>query len=587
MDAGALRGARRCALPSAVFLGDRPCGRKRRTLKGACRHDEISRSSVAPPPLALTPGRRRARGRRPAPGRPSRRSIPPCSRGLKWREVGPFRGGRVAAVAGVPGDRTPSTSARTGGGVWKTTDGGAHLGERLGRLLRRLGRRGRRLRVRPERRLRRQGRGDDPRQRLARRRRLQVDRRRQDLDSTRPRRRRGTSPRIRVHPQEPRPRLRRGARPRLRPERGARRLPLAGRRRDAGSASSSSATTPAPSTSRWTRPTRASSTPRSGRCRRTPCSLESGGPGSGALEVDRRRRHLDGADAQPRPAEGDARQDRRRRLAREPAERVWAIVEAEEGGVFRSTTAARPGRRPATTATCASAPGTTAASIADPKDADDGLRRSTSSFDRSTDGGKTFSRDPHAARRQPRPLDRPRRPAADDRGQRRRRERLAPTAARPGRTIDNQPTAQFYHVIDRQPRPLPRLRRAAGQLGRCASASRSAAAASARGDWDDDGGRRERLHRRRPDEPGRRLRRLLRRPAHPATTTRTGENRDVNVWPDNPMGCGAAELKYRFQWTFPIVFSPHDPNTLYAAGPACCSRRTDERRRAGRRSAPT
>ncbi len=41
--------------------------------------------------------------------------------------------------------------------------------------------------------------------------------------------------------------------------------------------------------------------------------------------------------------------------------------------------------------------------------------------------------------------------------------------------------------------------------------------------------------------------------------------RDVNPWPDNPMGAGAADLKYRFQWNFPIVFSPHDPKTLYAA----------------------
>ena len=46
---------------------------------------------------------------------------------------------------------------------------------------------------------------------------------------------------------------------------------------------------------------------------------------------------------------------------------------------------------------------------------------------------------------------------------------------------------------------------------------------------------------------------------------RTGERRAVNVWPDNPMGWGAAELKYRFQWNFPIFFSPHDPDLLYAA----------------------
>lgn len=38
----------------------------------------------------------------------------------------------------------------------------------------------------------------------------------------------------------------------------------------------------------------------------------------------------------------------------------------------------------------------------------------------------------------------------------------------------------------------------------------------------------------------------------------------IDVWPDNPMGAGAKDLKYRFQWTFPIVISPHDPDVLYA-----------------------
>ena len=47
---------------------------------------------------------------------------------------------------------------------------------------------------------------------------------------------------------------------------------------------------------------------------------------------------------------------------------------------------------------------------------------------------------------------------------------------------------------------------------------------------------------------------------------KTGENRTVSVWPDNPMGAGADVLKYRFQWNFPIFFSPHNPKRLYAAG---------------------
>lgn len=47
---------------------------------------------------------------------------------------------------------------------------------------------------------------------------------------------------------------------------------------------------------------------------------------------------------------------------------------------------------------------------------------------------------------------------------------------------------------------------------------------------------------------------------------KTNENRAITVWPDNPMGAGADVLKYRFQWNFPIFFSPHNPKRLYAAG---------------------
>jgi photosystem II stability/assembly factor-like uncharacterized protein len=43
----------------------------------------------------------------------------------------------------------------------------------------------------------------------------------------------------------------------------------------------------------------------------------------------------------------------------------------------------------------------------------------------------------------------------------------------------------------------------------------------------------------------------------------TGITRTVSVWPDNPEGWAAADLRYRFQWTFPIAISPHDPETVY------------------------
>ena len=44
---------------------------------------------------------------------------------------------------------------------------------------------------------------------------------------------------------------------------------------------------------------------------------------------------------------------------------------------------------------------------------------------------------------------------------------------------------------------------------------------------------------------------------------RTGQTRAVNVWPENPMGQSSEDLVERVQWTFPIVFSHHDPGVLY------------------------
>jgi photosystem II stability/assembly factor-like uncharacterized protein len=49
---------------------------------------------------------------------------PALYEGMRWRLVGPFRGGRVSGVAGVPGQPGVYYMATPGGGVWKTTDAG-------------------------------------------------------------------------------------------------------------------------------------------------------------------------------------------------------------------------------------------------------------------------------------------------------------------------------------------------------------------------------------------------------------------------------------------------------------------------------
>ncbi len=61
--------------------------------------------------------------------------------------------------------------------------------------------------------------------------------------------------------------------------------------------------------------------------------------------------------------------------------------------------------------------------------------------------------------------------------------------------------------------------------------------------------------------------------------------RNVNVWPDNPMGYGAEGMKYRFQWNFPLLFSLHDPCKLWAGGNILFE--TSDEGTVGNRSAPT
>ena len=49
--------------------------------------------------------------------------------GLRWRMIGPFRGGRTVAASGVPGQPNVFYIAANNGGVWKSTDAGRDLAE--------------------------------------------------------------------------------------------------------------------------------------------------------------------------------------------------------------------------------------------------------------------------------------------------------------------------------------------------------------------------------------------------------------------------------------------------------------------------
>src|SRR5262245_22381324 len=45
---------------------------------------------------------------------------------------------------------------------------------------------------------------------------------------------------------------------------------------------------------------------------------------------------------------------------------------------------------------------------------------------------------------------------------------------------------------------------------------------------------------------------------------RTRQAREVEIWPESTIGTPAGDVKYRFNWTFPVAISPHDHNTVYA-----------------------
>src|SRR5215218_4324552 len=58
------------------------------------------------------------------PAKTDKPESPKEFKALKYRNIGPAAGGRVARAAGVPGDPTTFYAATASGGVWKSTDGG-------------------------------------------------------------------------------------------------------------------------------------------------------------------------------------------------------------------------------------------------------------------------------------------------------------------------------------------------------------------------------------------------------------------------------------------------------------------------------
>jgi photosystem II stability/assembly factor-like uncharacterized protein len=251
------------------------------------------------------------------------------------------------------------------------------------------------------------------------------------------------------------------------------------------------------------------------------------------------------------------------------SKRVWALIEADSGGVFRSDDGGATWTKTNSERNLRQRAWYYTRIYADTKDSNTVYALNTGLY-RSTNGGKTFRSIsvPHGDNHDLwiSPLDNNRMIEANDGG--------ANVSFNQGRTWteQDQATAQFYHVVTTNHFPY-RVCGAQQDNSTLCGPSRAPGGVSIE-QWYDVGGGESGYIAVRPDDPD-----IVYAGSYGGLLTRhdqrTGFERNVNPWPDNPMGHDAADAKYRFQWTFPIVISPHDPNTLYVGSSVVFRSRND------------
>jgi len=292
---------------------------------------------------------------------------------------------------------------------------------------------------------------------------------------------------------------------------------------------------------------------------RKPWTLESGGPGSGIFkssDAGDTWTEITRSPGLPRGTIGIVG------ITVSPAnpDRLWAIVEAEDGGVFRSDNGGRSWIKTNDQRNLRQRAWYYTRIYADPKNADEVYVLNTG-FYRSNDGGRTFTGIgvPHGDNHDLwiAPDDPNRMIESNDGG--------ANVSFNGGRSWSeqDQPTAQFYRVALDNDFPY-HIYGAQQDNSTVRIASRTVEGGITASDWFDVGGGESGWIAPSPKDSE-----IIFAGSYDGLITRydhhTGQLRDVNPYPNNPMGWGAGDIKHRFQWNFPLVFSPNDPNTLYSA----------------------